>query len=99
MTCKHALVDDAGSTDQHCITGHDGSIAGDDHDITWDEVSRHRFFNLCIKGKKPHRRAKGEKNTLNELQIFSGAQRYVNERGCYTDQVRVSLKGKDLNFP
>lgn len=51
VTCEHALVDDAGSANQHRITGHDGSVTGDDHDVTWDKVCRHRFFDLCVKDR------------------------------------------------
>lgn len=58
VTCKHALVDDAGSTDQNCITGHDGSVTGDDHDVTRDKVRGHSFFNLCIKDKEKKKNRK-----------------------------------------
>lgn len=71
VTCEHALIDDAGSTNQHCITWHDGSIAGDNHDVTWDKVSRHRFFNLCIKSRWGEKqKTKMEHESTEERNVF-----------------------------
>lgn len=61
VTCQHALVDNAGSTNQHCITGHDGPVAGNDHDITRYQVCGHRFFNLCVSTDKRGRDRNREK--------------------------------------
>lgn len=34
LTCQHALIYDAGSLDEHSITGHDHPIGWNDDDIT-----------------------------------------------------------------
>ncbi len=47
ITCKHALINNAGSTDEHCITGHDGPVAGDDDDIAGDQVCGQGFLCFC----------------------------------------------------
>lgn len=46
ITCQHALVNDAGSTDEHSVTRHDGPIARNDYDITWHQVRGQSF--LCF---------------------------------------------------
>lgn len=47
LTCEHAFIDDAGATDQYSVTWHDGSIAGDDHQITGHQICRQNLLDFC----------------------------------------------------
>jgi len=60
ITCEHALINNAGSTDEHCVTGHDDPVAGDNDDITRDQVCGQGFLRFCTAKTEAKEREDGE---------------------------------------